>query len=153
MHTEWGVLASDLTRTANSPASFHVTILMLFTSQRSVTAALRQIAARPGCRSYALSRFTTPRTGVSRARRIPSARVSGSSEPASLTPRSPPPPREDTPSGEESLLWHASQRPPNSNAADGLKKLLLGSNTLVIERWAGYSTLVNSANGLQPTYG
>jgi hypothetical protein len=79
-------------------------------------------------RTFAISRFTERTTGVGRTtRRNP---------PTSFQQ---PPPRsvenEQKPFIEESQLWETSRRPPVSSPEDGLKRLLLRNDTLVIERW------------------
>ncbi|KAJ3564277.1 hypothetical protein NP233_g8401 [Leucocoprinus birnbaumii] len=43
-------------------------------------------------------------------------------------------PFEETASAEESRMWHTSQRPPTSNAGEGLKRLLMENDTLIVER-------------------
>lgn len=82
------------------------------------------------CRSYALSRFPSKRaTGVGRNREkinAVSARQEGRGDPQPL---------EDTPSDDNSRMWHTSQRPPTSNSEDGLKRLLLQNDVLIIERY------------------
>ncbi|KAF5387121.1 hypothetical protein D9615_001633 [Tricholomella constricta] len=83
---------------------------------------VRQFVLRPGQRTYALSRFPTRQTGASRARKRPL------SSPQGFVPH------EQLPSGDESQLWHTSQRPPSSNPSEGLRELFLGNNTLVVER-------------------
>ncbi|RDB20951.1 hypothetical protein Hypma_011469 [Hypsizygus marmoreus] len=81
---------------------------------------LRQ--ALPFHRTYTLSRFPQRNTGASRERRRSIPIVSEA------------PPREGTPSGDKSESWKTSQRPPASNPSEGLKKLLLENDRLVIER-------------------
>ncbi|KAG5645924.1 hypothetical protein DXG03_005071 [Asterophora parasitica] len=85
----------------------------------------RQLVQR---RSYAISRFPTRQAGPSRSRNKPPLNHL----------RKPPPdsgPHEDFPSTDKSQLWHTtSQRPPTDNPGDGLRKLLLGNNTLIVER-------------------
>lgn len=86
---------------------------------------------RQACRTFALSRFPTRRTiGAGRSRETlkPFRRTTrGQSQDDSQ-------PMEVTPSAEESRIWHTSQRPPTSNTEEGLQKLLMQNDTLIIER-------------------
>lgn len=77
-------------------------------------------------RAYALSRLSDRQVGTSRRRQ------QGRASPRPLIPV----PQEEVPSEDVSQLWHTSQRPPNSNPEEGLRRLLLDNNTLMIERWA-----------------
>ncbi|GLB35083.1 putative phospholipid scramblase family protein [Lyophyllum shimeji] len=85
----------------------------------------RHVIPRCGQRGYALSRFPERPAGAFRRRNPPPP-----------PPRPPPEaiPREESPSEEQSQLWHTSQRPPSSNPEDGLRRLLLENDTLVVER-------------------
>jgi hypothetical protein len=100
--------------------------------------AFKQIAYLPRCRTYALSRFPTRSTGISRTRT--SERIQP------LPRRSETIPSEQTPSGETSQLWHTSGRPPGSNASESLTRLLQ-NDTLIIERY-----LLTLAYQLDDTY-
>ncbi|KAF8078084.1 Scramblase-domain-containing protein [Lyophyllum atratum] len=84
--------------------------------------SFRHVVQRSSQRTatYALSRFPQRPTGASRTRHA-------------LQPPPPPEsvPREETPSEEQSQLWHASQRPPSSNPDEGLRRLLLENDTLI----------------------
>ncbi|KAF9453266.1 Scramblase-domain-containing protein [Macrolepiota fuliginosa MF-IS2] len=82
-------------------------------------------------RSYALSRFPNRRaTGVGRSR-DPTTTTNLSRRRQGLDESQP---LEDTPSGDESRMWHTSQRAPTSNFEEGLDKLLIQNDTLIIER-------------------
>lgn len=74
--------------------------------------------------SYALSRFPKRYPGAGRTR--PTAPLNNPT-PSAM-------PHEESPSGEDSQLWHTSQRPPASDPEQGLHRLLMESDTLVIER-------------------
>ncbi len=93
-------------------------------------------------RTYALSRFPDRNSGNSRQRE----------KPKRVTPRAPPPQDEPAeqgsgwfnfpsnvegkPSAEESPLWQASQRPPASDPEEGLTRLLMDNNLLIVTRSA-----------------
>ncbi|TFY59469.1 hypothetical protein EVJ58_g5764 [Rhodofomes roseus] len=82
-------------------------------------------------RAYALSRFPERGTGASRQRpRVTPLRASSSRDPNEFNGSS----YEDRPSSEESPLWDESQRGPFSDPEDGLKRLLLGHEELVVTR-------------------
>ncbi|RPD80232.1 Scramblase-domain-containing protein [Lentinus tigrinus ALCF2SS1-7] len=68
-------------------------------------------------RTYAFSRFEKSRPGVGRER-----------------PRSSQFTYEERPSAEESPLWEQSVRPPASNPEDGLRRLLMQHDSLVVTR-------------------
>lgn len=95
--------------------------------QTPSSGALHQIR-----RSYALSRFPSKRApGVGRNRENikpvqPSTRRMVQDEPQTL---------KDISSADESRTWHTSQHPPTSNAKEGLQRLLMLNNTLIIERY------------------
>lgn len=50
-------------------------------------------------------------------------------------------PRSSQPEQEESPLWQASQRPPASDPEEGLHRLLMDNDLLVVTRYAHYITL------------
>jgi len=81
-------------------------------------------------RAYALSRFPERGTGASRQRPRVTLRAELSRGPQGFDS----PPQEDRPSTEESPLWDESQRGPFSDPENGLKRLLLGHDELVITR-------------------
>ena len=98
-------------------------------------------------RGYARSRFPERSPGVGRSRDRPEKLFNRDTRPAqdsnapqpeqeygnfwssSFTGKS-----EGQPSVEQSPLWKASQRPPASNPEEGLKRLLLDNDLLVITR-------------------
>ncbi|KAI8998497.1 Scramblase-domain-containing protein [Trametes punicea] len=103
-------------------------------------------------RTYAFSRFEKPRPGVGRQRPKlahvhPRKHVDPSLDPPH---ESPPPlfgfwpfqsasaggplPREEQPSAAESPLWEGSVRAPASNPEEGLKRLLMDNDKLVVTR-------------------
>ncbi|KAG6819536.1 hypothetical protein H0H93_010922 [Arthromyces matolae] len=77
-------------------------------------------------RTYALSRFKNKQTGVSRAR------IRVARNPSSVNTEKFP--REESPSEGDSQLWHTSMRPPASYPEDGLRRLLVENQTLIVER-------------------
>ncbi|KAH9934681.1 Scramblase-domain-containing protein [Fomitopsis serialis] len=81
-------------------------------------------------RAYALSRFPERGTGSSRQRPRVTLRAESARGPHGFDS----PPQEDRPSSEESPLWDESQRGPFSDPEDGLKRLLLGHEELVVTR-------------------
>lgn len=108
--------------------------------------ALRPIFAS---RTYALSRFPERNTGSSRQRRRVTARERSSKESSENETTS----YEERPSSAESLLWVESQRGPFSDPEDGLKRLLLGNDELVVTRWAKALLLLHvlSSSSLPPS--
>lgn len=84
-------------------------------------------------RSYALSRFSNRRaTGAGRSRET----VKSANPPLTRQRPDNPQPLEDTPSDDESRMWHTAQRPPTSNSQEGLQRLLMQNDTLIIERYS-----------------
>ncbi|KXN90546.1 hypothetical protein AN958_04218 [Leucoagaricus sp. SymC.cos] len=81
--------------------------------------------------SYALSRFPNKRA-IGAGRKRESAQPIRSS--MKRLPQDDFPLIYDAPSAEESRLWHTSQRPTTSNAREGLQRLLMHNDTLIIER-------------------
>ncbi|KAF7778830.1 hypothetical protein Agabi119p4_3175 [Agaricus bisporus var. burnettii] len=82
-------------------------------------------------RLYALSRFPTKRAaGPGRSRENVNPKNSSSSQ----QPIQGKIPLENIPSDSESRLWHTSQRPPTSNPEEGLRRLLMENETLIVER-------------------
>lgn len=82
-------------------------------------------------RLYALSRFPTKRAaGPGRSRENMNPKNSSSSQ----QPIQGKIPLENIPSDSESRLWHTSQRPPASNPEEGLRRLLMENETLIVER-------------------
>ncbi|TFK42716.1 Scramblase-domain-containing protein [Crucibulum laeve] len=77
-------------------------------------------------RTYSISRFPTRTTGSGRAQRKNTPHSRGHLQPII--------PTEANASDEESQLWHTSQRPPTNPPENGLWKLLLENDTLIIER-------------------
>ncbi|KAH9857035.1 Scramblase-domain-containing protein [Lenzites betulinus] len=101
-------------------------------------------------RTYALSRFEKPRPGVGRERPRVDPRRRAEAQPGP-TPEPPPQEssfwpfqnasssggpfaREDKPSAEQSPLWDESMRTPASNPEEGLHKLLMENDKLIITR-------------------
>ena len=89
--------------------------------------ALRPLLAS---RSYALSRFPERNTGSSRQRPRFTARDRSGNRPFGYEDSS----YEERPSSEESPLWGESQRGPFSDPEEGLKRLLLYNDELVVTR-------------------
>ena len=87
-------------------------------------------------RGYAHSRFEKPRPGAGRERPRFTPRQNtqhGSAqteEPSSSTSY------EERPSVEESVLWEQGVRPPASNPEDGLRRLLMENDRLIVTRCA-----------------
>lgn len=94
-------------------------------------------------RGYALSRFPEPRRpGGSRQTRSSLQRPSKSAEQETDTFRV-----EQRPSTEESPLWQASQREPASDPAEGMRRLLMENDLLVITRYVEESLVPAVASG------
>lgn len=98
--------------------------------------SLSRIASRPSllhCRPYVLSRFPDRKpVGTGRTKSPPSPQ---------RTPQAPAPPEhadqygsEGRPSAEESPLWEESRKIVGSDPEEGLMRLLLESNSLVVTR-------------------
>ncbi|KAH8106761.1 Scramblase-domain-containing protein [Cristinia sonorae] len=105
--------------------------------RRAVAAATRTIApwTRHPCallpsqrRTYALSRFEQRSPGSGRVRPVVSSKLTRPSTRAEATPS------EDKPSIEESELWETSQRPPASDPEEGLRRLLMENDQLIVTR-------------------
>lgn len=109
-------------------------------NQRYITSRLWVIPNHQQCRSYALSRFPTKRaTGAGRSRETPSfGNPSVSQRPVNGLPL------EDVPSDEDSRMWHVSRRPPASNVGEGLERLLMQNETLIIERYTNSPSCILS---------
>ncbi|KAI0780774.1 Scramblase-domain-containing protein [Trametes elegans] len=128
-------------------------------SLRTSSRHLSQLVARPASRlpaaplqftrTYAFSRFEKPRPGVGRERPKldplnARKQVKSSSDPAS----EPPPPefgfwnassggtfaREEQPSAAQSPLWEETVRTPASNPEEGMHRLLMENNRLIVTR-------------------
>ena len=92
-------------------------------------------------RNYARSRYPERNPGVGRSRDNPERLLNNrrtqddtqqqQEEGAFWSPFR----QEQQPSVEDSPLWESSQRPPSSNPQEGLQKLLLENNTLVVTRY------------------
>lgn len=87
-------------------------------------------------RGYASrSRFPDKTPGTGRARERPQKLHNQKTQEARPQTQAGFHPRfEEQPSAEQSPLWEASQRPPASNPREGLQKLLLENNLLVVTR-------------------
>ena len=83
------------------------------------------------CRTYAHSRFTERGPGSSRTRdrpqRIPTDKVRRD-DPLNDAGH------EEKPSADESDLWQASMRPPASDPEEGLTRLLMDNDELIVTR-------------------
>ncbi|KAI0831471.1 Scramblase-domain-containing protein [Trametes gibbosa] len=125
-------------------SSRHVTHLARTPSSRSPSISLQCT------RAYALSRFERPRPGVGRERPKVSPRKRGE-QPSESTPEPPPQEssswpfqnassgggpfaREDKPSADHSPLWEGSVRAPASNPEEGLQRLLMNNDKLIVTR-------------------
>jgi hypothetical protein len=84
-------------------------------------------------RSYALSRFPQRRPGVGR-RRQHVENDNNRSSTSSFRPAHEELPQEDKPSSETSPLWQESARSINSDPAEGLRRLLMTHESLVVTR-------------------
>lgn len=89
--------------------------------------ALRPLFAN---RTYALSRFPERNTGSSRQRPRVTSKAGLKKGPLDNED----PSYEERPSSQESPLWAESQRGPFSDPKEGLKRLLLGNDELVVTR-------------------
>ena len=90
--------------------------------------ALRPLLASR--RTYALSRFPERNTGSSRQR----PRITARERPEIRPFKDEDPTYEERPSSEASPLWDESQRGPFSDPEEGLKRLLLYNDELVVTR-------------------
>lgn len=80
-------------------------------------------------RAYALSRFPERRPGVGR-NRWPTQNGTDRKQADERHEFE----AEPEPSAEESPLWAASQRPPSDDPEEGIRRLLLSNETLVVTR-------------------
>ena len=107
-----------------------------------VTRTPRPLASLPAlgsvltARTYAFSRFEKPRPGVGRER--PRVNPLNRREAEAEGPRYT---YEERPSAEESPLWEQSVRPPASDPEEGLRRILMQNDSLVVTRCA-YITLM-----------
>ncbi|KAH9901085.1 Scramblase-domain-containing protein [Cubamyces lactineus] len=133
-------------------------MLSLRTSSRSF-ARLSSSTLRPTLRTlpllcirtYAFSRFEKPRPGVGRERpKLDRANVKQRVEPSVDPSTEPPPfgfwpfqsassssgplPREEQPSASQSPLWEESIRTPASNPEEGMHRLLMENDRLIVTR-------------------
>ncbi|KAI0328535.1 Scramblase-domain-containing protein [Cubamyces sp. BRFM 1775] len=118
-------------------------------------------------RTYAFSRFEKPRPGVGRERpKLDRANVKErveptpdpSTEPAqppfgfwpfqNVSSNSGPLPREEQPSASQSPLWEESMRTPASNPEEGMHKLLMENDRLIVTR---YIEMLNIFIGFEQT--
>lgn len=104
----------------------------LHTNFKTATAFLQQ-----PCRTYAYSRFPENGPGSSRTRDRPQ-RIPQSlhREPSADSKSSSDFEHEEKPSVNESDLWEASQRAPASDPVEGLTRLLMDNDVLVVTRYA-----------------
>ncbi|PFH50084.1 hypothetical protein AMATHDRAFT_4329 [Amanita thiersii Skay4041] len=82
-------------------------------------------------RTYALSRFPNRPTGSARQRQVSPKKVDPFAHSSSNYRQTL---REEVPSGDDSKLWHTSQRLPTSDPEQGVYELLMGHKALIIER-------------------
>jgi len=101
---------------------------------------------QPRC-SYTLSRFPRKRpVGPGRSRKILKPKISPSKKDPSQDGYQ----DTDIPSAKELPVWYTSQHPSVSNAEEGLQRLLMQNETLIIERcWNALQTLIKISSFLR----
>lgn len=133
----------------HQPSSTYAMLASKLIARSCLKQNLSAAAVVQPCRTYALSRFPhEKRPGSGRARervvrvpprqRRPTPEQEPEPEPLFNFPFFNLGPKESKPSAEESPLWEeASQRaPPSGNSTEGLSRLLMDNNVLVVTRYA-----------------
>jgi hypothetical protein len=116
-----------------SRASWMFTTTAFRCSQRNL--GLFAPALPAARRTYALSRFPQRSPGVGRKRQHVQNDNSRTGT-SGFNPTHETVPKEDQPSSETSPLWQESARPINSDPAEGLRRLLMTRESLIVTRLA-----------------